>query len=44
VIQEAIQKGGAAIFAKGDKIAVIRGDLNGLKGTVSSVEDSKVFF
>lgn len=23
---------------------MIRGDLNGLKGTVSSVEDSKVFF
>lgn len=44
VIQQAVQKGGSAIYAKGDKISVIKGDLNGLKGIVSSVEDSKVFF
>ena len=44
VIQLAVQKGGSAIYAKGDKISVIRGDLNGLKGNVSSVEDNKVFF
>lgn len=43
-IRDAIMKGGNAIYAKGDKIAVIKGDLVGLKGTVISIEDTTIQF
>lgn len=39
VVREVLQRGGNAIYAKGDKISIDKGDLTGLKGTVVSIED-----
>jgi ribosomal protein L24 len=33
-------RGGSSSFAKGDKISVNRGDLNGLKGTIDAIDDT----
>lgn len=45
---EAIKKtffdGNSIEITKGDKIKVIKGDLNGLTGTVVSIEESYVIF
>jgi ribosomal protein L24 len=36
--------GGSAIYAKGDKIAVNKGEFTGIKGTVVSLEDAHITF
>jgi len=33
-------KGGATVYAKGDKISVTKGDLTGMKGTVITICES----
>jgi ribosomal protein L24 len=44
VLKDALMKGGAAIYAKGDKIQVNKGDFTGIKGQVVSIEDSHITF
>lgn len=44
ILRDAMLRGGAAIYAKGDKISVNKGDLTGLKGTVISIEDTTITF
>lgn len=44
VVNQAIIRGGTANFAKGDKISVNKGDLNGLKGTIDAIDDTQVTF
>lgn len=47
-VEEAIRKtfidGNSIEITKGDKIRVIKGDLNGLDGTVITIEDGFVVF
>jgi hypothetical protein len=40
VIRSAMLQGGSSMYAKGDKISIIKGDLTGLKGTVVAIEES----
>ncbi len=37
-------RGGTAIYSKGDKISVIKGDMNGIKGTIEAIEDTQITF
>ncbi len=37
-------RGGACIYAKGDKISVLKGDFTGIRGTVVSIEDNQLNF
>jgi ribosomal protein L24 len=36
--------GGSSGISKGDKIRVIKGDLNGIDGQVETIEDTDVIF
>lgn len=40
VLRQAKLAGGSSIYAKGDKINVLKGDLTGLKGTVVAISES----
>ena len=44
VIKDALMRGGSAIYAKGDKIQVHKGDFTGIKGQVVSIEDAHITF
>jgi ribosomal protein L24 len=33
-------QGGSGMYAKGDKISIVKGDLTGLKGIVVAIEES----
>ncbi len=44
ILKDALMKGGSAIYAKGDKIAVNKGEFTGIKGTVVSLEDAHITF
>lgn len=39
-----MMRGGAAIYAKGDKIKVNKGDFTGIRGTVVSIQDTLITF
>ena len=44
ILKDALMTGGSAIYAKGDKIAVNKGEFTGIKGTVVSLEDAHITF
>ena len=39
VINKMLNAGGTTIYTKGDKISVIKGELNGIRGTVLSIDE-----
>ena len=39
IIKQTLMRGGTTVYTKGDKIKVTKGDMNGVKGTVISIEE-----
>ena len=42
VILKALRQGGTAVYAKGDKIRINKGDLTGIRGTVIAIEEGEI--